>query len=197
MVTSGCSPASVVVVPRRQPIVPNAVLGVLLFVIAEAMLFAGLIAAFTIVKAGALEAWPPAGQPRLPIEATAFNSAVLLISGIALFQARRAFRGSPSSAAMPLLVALSLGAFFVVFQGYEWVALLQQGLTITSSIHGGFFYLIVGVHALHAIGALVMLIRAWLAIRRGAPEPDLFAAAQVFWYFVIGVWPIIYLEVYL
>jgi cytochrome c oxidase subunit 3 len=197
MVSSGLSPAEVAVTARRTPVVPNAVLGTLLFVIAEAMLFAGLIAAFTIVKSGALGTWPPIGQPRLPVESTAFNSAVLFLSGGVLFQARRAFRVSPERAAVPLLVASLLGAFFVVFQGYEWVAMLRQGLTMASSIHGGFFYLIVGVHALHAIGALVMLFRAWIAIKRGAPQPDLFAAAQVFWVFVIGVWPVIYLTVYL
>ena len=197
MASSGCSPVGLAEARRRPPIVPNAVLGIPLFVIAEGMLFAGLIAAFTIVKSGALGTWPPIGQPRLPVEATAFNSAVLLISGIVLFQTRRVFRVSPERAAMPLMIALLLGAFFVVFQGYEWVEMLRQGLTVASSVHGGFFYLIVGVHALHAIGALVLLVRAWLAIQGGAPEPDLFAAAQVFWYFVIGVWPVIYFTVYL
>ena len=47
-----------------------------------------------------------------------------------------------------------LGAFFVLFQGVEWVALLREGLTLTSSTHGAFFYLIIGTHALHAVVAL-------------------------------------------
>jgi len=43
--------------------------------------------------------------------------------------------------------ALVLGAFFVVGQGLEWLALLRHGLTLTSSQLGSFFYLIVGLHA--------------------------------------------------
>ena len=67
--------------PRNQ-VASNGLLGMLLFVMAEAMLFAGMISAFTIVRSGAL-VWPPPGQPRLPIEATAFNTLVLLASGCA------------------------------------------------------------------------------------------------------------------
>ena len=50
---------------RPQPLLPNPVLGMLIFVIAELMMFGGLISAFSIVKAGALS-WPPPGQPRRP-----------------------------------------------------------------------------------------------------------------------------------
>ena len=76
--------------PRPPPVVPTPVLGMLIFVIAETMMFAGLISAFTIVKAGAL-GWPPPGQPRLPVEATAFNTAVLLLSA-----AERCEGGTPA-----------------------------------------------------------------------------------------------------
>ena len=40
-----------------------------------------MISAFLIVKGGSA-VWPPPGQPRLPIEATAFNTAVLLASAL-------------------------------------------------------------------------------------------------------------------
>ena len=64
---------------RRQPLVANSVMGMLLFVIIEAMLFAGMISAFTIIRSGAM-IWPPPDQPRLPIERTAINTAALLAS---------------------------------------------------------------------------------------------------------------------
>ena len=67
---------------EREGVIPHGVMGMLLFVMAEAMLFAGLISAFQIVKAGAV-VWPPLDQPRLPLEATAFNSVVLMASGVA------------------------------------------------------------------------------------------------------------------
>ena len=50
--------------------ISNGLFGMLVFVLTEAMLFAGFISAFTIVKASA-PVWPPPDQPRLPVEATA------------------------------------------------------------------------------------------------------------------------------
>lgn len=183
--------------PRRVPVVSNAVLGTLMFVIIEAMLFAGLISAFLIVKTSALGAWPPPGQPRLPVGETAFNTVALLMSGALLFVANRMFRADPARAKLPLLGAILLGAFFVTFQGIEWAALLREGLTLTSSTHGSFFYLIVGMHALHAVAALVVLSRVWLLLHRARLNRNLFHGAQIFWYFVVGLWPILYLQVYL
>lgn len=181
--------------PRRQPLLPNGVLGVLLFVLAEIMLFAGLISAFLVVKGLAVE-WPPVGQPRLPAEETAVNTAALLLSGAVLALAQRRFRQAPVRALRPLLAAVGLGAFFVVFQGVEWVALVREGLTLTSSAHGGFFYLIVGLHALHAVGAILALGWAALRLAEGRLGQESFAAVQVFWYFVVGLWPILYWQVY-
>jgi cytochrome c oxidase subunit 3 len=182
--------------PRPPPVLPSSVLGMLIFVIAEMMMFAGLMSAFSIVKSGAL-GWPPPGQPRLPVEATAFNTAVLLASGVFLFYANRAFSKNRNLAKRPLYIAMGLGAFFVAFQGYEWVSLIQQGLTLTSSNHGSFFYLIVGMHGLHAIAGLTVLGRAGFKLSHGVLAPGTFAAAQVFWYFVVGLWPVLYFMLYL
>jgi heme/copper-type cytochrome/quinol oxidase subunit 3 len=168
----------------------------LIFVIAEMMMFAGLMSAFSIVKAGAL-GWPPPGQPRLPIEATAFNTAVLLASAVFLFFTNRAYARNRDLAKRLLFTAIGLGAFFVVFQGFEWVSLIRQGLTLTSSNHGSFFFLIVGLHGLHAIAGLMVLGSAGLKFSKGLLAPNSFAAAQVFWYFVVGLWPFLYFMVYL
>ena len=181
---------------RRLP-VSNAVLGTVIFVIAETMMFAGLISAFAIVKAQALGAWPAFDQPRLPIEETAINTAALLLSGAVLVYAGFVFQRAPLAARRPLLFSIALGAFFVAFQGAEWVALLQQGLGLTTSTHGSFFYLIVGTHALHAVAALIVLGYCFAALQRRQLLPARFHAAQVFWYFVVGLWPILYLQVYL
>lgn len=176
--------------------IPHGMLGMILFVMTEAMFFAGLISAFSIVKGSAM-IWPPPGQPRLPVEATAFNTAVLLASGVLLVAARRAFwSGDRDGMRRPMLAALALGTFFVLFQGSEWVALIGQGLTLTSSSLGSFFYLMIGIHALHAVAAIALLGYAYVRLTRGWLSESLFAAAEVFWYFVVGVWPILYVVVY-
>ena len=181
---------------RTQELIPSSVLGMLLFVVVEIMLFAGFISAFSIVKASAI-VWPPPDQPRLPLEETALNTAALLASGVLLFLARRSFRKNPVGARKPLLASMALGAFFVIFQGVEWLRLIQEGLTLTSSNLGSFFYMIIGVHALHAVAALILLTYAWWQLRQCRLRSSLLAAAEVFWYFVVGVWPFLYVTVYL
>lgn len=185
--------------PRRSPrLVSSGVLGMLLFVFTEAMMFAGLISAHAIVKSRAAgQMWPPFGQPRLPLESTALNTAALLASGIILLIAHFAYRKKASRALVPMALAALLGLFFVVFQGVEWVALLSDGLTMQSSTYGAFFYLIVGTHAIHAVGAILGLVWAWFRLRRGELTASQFSTVQVFWYFVVLVWPVLYLKVYL
>jgi heme/copper-type cytochrome/quinol oxidase subunit 3 len=180
----------------RNPVVPNGVLGMTLFIASETMLFGGMVSAFTIVRSSAV-LWPPLGQPRLPFAETAVNTAALLLSGVFLYLAQRAYTRDPSRALRPLGISLLLGGCFVLFQGAEWVALVGEGLTITSSTLGSFFYLIVGMHGLHALAALGLLVHTWLRLRQGWRVQSQLAAAQVFWYFVVGLWPILYLVVYL
>ncbi len=186
------------VLRRRAPVVPSGVFGMLLFVITEVMLFGALVSAFTITRTASLTgAWPPPGQPRLPVEATAVTTAALVMSGVLLFVAHRKFSQSSERARLPLLIAFVLGLFFVGAQGFEWVAMLRQGLTMTSSTYGAFFYLIIGCHALHAIGALFLLGRCLQNLYGEGLKPERFWTAQVLWYFVVGVWPVLYLWVYL
>lgn len=183
--------------PRR--FVDNAALGMALFVFTEVMLFSGFLSAFAIVKGGAPAGlWPPPDQPRLPIERTALNTLALLLSGVALAIAGRRFARGGAGAASPWMgAALALGAAFVALQGFEWAALLGQGLTLRSSQLGSFFYVIVGTHALHAVAAIIVLAGAWLALHAGRLRSSTFGAVRMFWYFVVLVWPVLYWTVYL
>ena len=192
------STASVTRTPRRA-LTDNARFGMGLFIFTEIMLFAGFISAFIIVQSGApAGSWPPPGQPRLPIERTAINTLALLASGVALFVAGRRFHGPPPGTATPWMgLALVLGSFFVVGQGMEWVALLRSGLTMTSSQMGSFFYLIVGMHALHAVVAIVALAWGLRSQLLGRLSGSRLGAIQLFWYFVVLIWPILYWKVYL
>ncbi|MGB5193787.1 MAG: heme-copper oxidase subunit III [Polyangiales bacterium] len=182
---------------RREPVLPNGVLGMLIFVATEIMFFSGLISAFVIGKSNAIGGWPPPGQPRLPIEETALNTAALLASGVVLYFANRAFKkGAPNTKRL-LGVSIALGGFFVLFQGAEWVALIGQGLTLTSGQLGGFFYLLVGTHALHVVAGFIILLYTYRRLSHDELDRFTFWPAQIFWYFVVGVWPVLYWQVYL
>ena len=186
--------------PRRpDKLVSNGVMGMVLVVFVEVMLFAGFISAFVIVKSRALgSVWPPPGQPRLPFERTAFNTGALVLSGVVLLVAHRAYQRDRGRAVGGLLLlATLLGGAFVALQGVEWAALLQEGLTLTSSTYGSLFYTIIGAHALHAIVAICALAWAWGRLRAGRLTKEALSTVALFWYFVVLVWPVLYLQVYL
>jgi len=105
-------------------------------------------------------------------------------------------RRGPAAARWPLSLGLALGALFVVLQGAEWASLLRQGLTLSSSQVGSFFYLIIGTHAVHAVCALAILAWCWTGLVAGRFRPARFGAAQLLWYFVVLVWPVLWLVVY-
>src|SRR5690606_28555099 len=143
--------------------------GVFVFILTEMMFFIALLSAFAISKANAIE-WPPPDQPRLPVGATAFNTAVLLSSAVTMFLAGRNFvrEGYSKRSEQLFLLTFGLGSFFVVFQRIEWVRLLGFGLTMQSSTYGGFFYLVIGAHAIHAVGAHAALARLFFKLKKRA-----------------------------
>ena len=189
----------------RSAVIEDGAIAMLVFVTFEAMMFTGMVIVFVLTRAAAGDAWPPAGQPWFPLGETAVTTAALLASGALVFQAGRAGEMRQASIRPVLLAAIALGVFFVLSQGIAWVSLIRQGLTLTSSQHGSFFCLIVGTHGANALGALIFLGVAWMRLK---PAPDdeqarkplsngAFSAARILWYFVVGVWPVLWLSLYL
>src|SRR3990170_3473434 len=131
--------------------------GMLIFLGAETMLFAGFVTAYLVFRLGA-PVWPPPLQPRLPVGVTAVSTAVLLLSGFTMWRALRAARdGDDGGLGRSLALTGLLGATFLTAQGYEWARLLTFGLTASSGIYGGTFYALIGAHAVHVLGALTWL----------------------------------------
>jgi heme/copper-type cytochrome/quinol oxidase subunit 3 len=182
---------------RRQPALADGVFGMLIFVATEAMFFTALISAFVIIKAG-VDLWSPPPGVRLPVIATACNTAILLLSAAFLHRAGRAFSNGKDRALVRTLLggAALLGSAFVLFQGYEWVRLTHYGMTVTSGIFGACFFLLIGTHGLHAAAAALALISLYVQLRRGTLKLDHLRAMQIFWYFVVGIWPVLYGLVY-
>lgn len=186
--------------PRPEAGLSNARLGLLVFLGAEVMFFGGLIMAFLVFRLGS-PAWPPPGQPRLPIAVTVLNTGVLLTSGLMMRRALRALRlRDRAGLVRGLGWAALLGTLFLAIQGSEWVRLIRFGLRLSSGIYGATFYILVGGHGLHVLSALVWL----LAVRAGARGPRFgpgrsegVAACGLFWYFVVALWPMLFVLVYL
>ena len=144
-----------VAIPQRQQLVPNAVLGMALFLFTEVMIFVALIASYLVVRSGAIN-WPPVDQPQLPIAVTAVNTAVLLFSAVTMILAVRKQRAGGSASAL-LWFTLLAGSTFLAIQGYEWVRIVGFGLTLDSSLYASSFYVLIGMHALHVLAAVLGL----------------------------------------
>ena len=177
------------------------VIGMTLFLFTEAMFFAGLISAHVVLRAGH-SSWPPPGQPRLPAGLTLANTVVLLASGVAIWLARSSFPARIETAARRIAVAAALGVVFLAVQGIEWTRLVAFGLTTSSGVYGATFYALVGSHAVHVLAALIVLLvasrKVARAAREGRPGDARIAVvlSRMFWLFVVGVWPVLYLVVY-
>ena len=185
---------------RVEPPVSNARLAMLMFLGAEAMFFAGLIGAFLVFRFGSVM-WPPPGQPYLPVGVTGVNTAILLFSAYTMRRALLAIRGGDRQELIRwLLGTVLLGTIFLGVQGYEWVRLVRFGFTWANGTYGATFDTLIGIHGAHVFGAVL-----WLLIVLAVASGNRFSATRhvgltlcgMYWYFVVGLWPVLFTLVYL
>jgi heme/copper-type cytochrome/quinol oxidase subunit 3 len=197
MVTLNTNTQRLVPAPRRTPLLPNSVFGTLIFVATEVIFFTALLSAFLIIKTGA-RGWELPPQGLLPPLATLVSTGFLLLSGFYTHLATRQFVACGHTPRVRLLLSLSggLAAAFVLIQGYEWVQLLRYGMTLAPGIFAACFCLVIGTHGVHAVAAVVLKAVAWQRLCTETLRVDHLRAMQIFWYFVVGIWPVIYIAVY-
>lgn len=173
----------------RDPVVPGWLLAVLIVIGTEVMFFAALVSGHLVGRASGTAAVP--WQLQLPYGQTLLNMAALLASAVTMRHAIQRVH-LPRVSARWIGVTMGLGAAFVALQGMEWARLLHYGLTTHSGLYGAYFYLIVGAHGLHVVAGLLLLAAARFGNRREA-----FArGTATFWYFVVALWPVLWLIVY-
>ena len=98
-----------------------------------------------------------------------------------------------------MLIASILGGIFLAIQGYEWFRLVGFGLTLQSSVYGGSFYLLIGAHAVHVAGGLIWLLTITILSAKGIVYPNelnKLKACGLYWFFVVLLWPFLYILVY-
>ena len=185
---------------HRGASLSNARLGMLIFLGAETMFFAGLLGAFIVYRV-ANETWPPMSMPRLPVEVTGINTLILLYSASTMWRANRAIRlGQQQALRRMLRNTAVLGVIFLTVQGSEWVKLIRDGLTLSSGVYGATFYTLIGCHGLHVLGAVVWLCSVWLRAthqRYTATRRTGVVLCGMYWSYVVGLWPLLYWLVYL
>ena len=188
--------------PSEARPISNARLGILILLGAEMMLFSGLIGAFLVFRMGNIT-WPPPSHIdlRLPRAVTGINTVLLILSGYTMFQALRAIQKDRVKQLRNwLLLTGTLGLLFLVIQGGEWVQLVHNGLTLQSGVYGGIFYVLIGCHAAHVLGAVIWLLIVFaiaVAGRFSAVHHIGVETCAIYWIFVVALWPILYVLVYL
>jgi heme/copper-type cytochrome/quinol oxidase subunit 3 len=182
----------------QRTTVSSGMLAMIFFLAAEIMFFAGLISAY-IVNRSVAEAMPSIQQTRLPVEMTALNTLFLLISGVTIFLFSKKFKEENRSRLL-LILTIAFGSVFLFLQGTEWLKLLSIGFSTSTNIFGAFFYTIIGAHAVHVIVGLMVLIYLFFSLKQGSStesSKNKIAVCSLYWYFVVGIWPVLYVMVYL
>jgi cytochrome c oxidase subunit 3 len=116
------------------------------------MLFAGLSSAYIVLRG--VPAWQSIELPSLLWP----NTAILLLSSIAIDISRRAVRRNDLESMKRWLAAGGvLGLAFLAGQLGAWRQLVNAGVYLPSTQQSGFFYILTGLHGLHLLGGVVAL----------------------------------------
>ena len=185
--------------PNDSPI-SNARLGMIILLGAETMFFAGLVGSFLVFRV-AHEVWPPPTFPRLPIVVTGINTLFLLYSALTMWQANRSIHADDRRRCVQFLsFTVVLGVVFLAIQGYEWLQLISFGLRLSSGVYGATFYVLIGCHALHVLGAVIWVGVVLAQAMRGRYSARGCVGVVVcgmYWHYVVALWPVLYWLVYL
>ena len=150
------------------------------------MLFAAFTSAYIVRSAGA--DWVPLEVPPL----LWVNTAVILLSSVAMELARRAFVAwRPMAFRKWLFATAVLGVGFLVGQLLAWSQLAAQGIYLQSHPHSSFFYVLTGVHAVHLLAGVIALVYVLTLATRYQLTPGESSSPGVcatYWHFVGGVW---------
>jgi cytochrome c oxidase subunit 3 len=206
--------ATTEVVPRTPASRPNLVsVGTIVWLSSELMFFAALFAMYFTIRSvdkGLGQPWP---QANLNLALASVNTTVLLLSSVTcqlgVFAVERGQirrTGSVFNVARWGLrewyvLTFLMGLYFVLGQGYEYLALIKDGVTLQSSNYGSVFFLTTGFHGLHVSGGLVafiFLLGRTYAAKRFTHEQQVSAiVVSYYWHFVDVVWIGLFTTIYL
>ncbi len=206
--------ATVETAPRTPASRPNLVsVGTIVWLSSELMFFAALFAMYFTIRSvdkGEGLPWPGA---HLTLTLGSINTTVLLLSSVTcqmgVFavergQIRRAgsiFNMARWGLREWYILSFLMGLYFVLGQGYEYLKLIHDGLTLSSSGYGSVYFITTGFHGLHVTGGLIaflFLLGRTYAAKRFTQEQQVSAiVVSYYWHFVDVVWIGLFTTIYL
>ena len=199
----GHDAAGAVAGESRAAGVSQGLLGMVIFIGSEVMLFASFFTAYFMVRFNIAENnWPPLNSNgerfELPKLITGVNTGVLVFSSFTVWYAEHSLRhGNRKGLIRGLTLTILLGATFLVIQINEYAHL---GFTPANKAFGSTFYALTGLHGAHVFVGLTILTFCLVRAKVGDWTPRNFtplAAGSVYWHFVDVVWVLLYILVYL
>jgi cytochrome c oxidase subunit III len=200
--------------PRTPASRPNLVsVGTIVWLSSELMFFAALFAMYFTVRSvvkGSGGEWPGA---HLDLALGSINTTVLLLSSVTcqlgVFAVERGQIKRTGSIwniggwglREWYVLSFLMGLYFVLGQGYEYLSLIRDGLTLSSSGYGSVFYIPTGFHGLHVTGGLVaflfLLGRTYAAKTFTREQQTSAIVVSYYWHFVDVVWIGLFTTIYL
>ena len=176
--------------------VRNNRLGLWLFCFSEIFLFGGLFMARFYL-------WqdPATGEivrPALAQVLGLITTSVLLTSSLFMALGESAIaHGDRKAFLRNLLITAALGILFLVgVVGFEWNAELSP----SDGAFGAVFFGMTGLHALHVLSGVILILIVWWNGRNGAYSPEKHwgvEATAIYWHYVDVVWVFFYPALYL
>ena len=186
------------------------ILGMWIFLVTEVMFFGGLFMAYIVYRTAYPLAWETSSQ-QLNVYMGAANTAVLICSSLTMVLAVRAAQvGSRAGQIVNLILTIIFGSTFLVVKYFEYAEKFEHHLVpgphftgtlpFGSEIFFSLYFIMTGIHALHmVVGIVLMLVILWMAWR-GTFTPEYYGPMEVaglYWHFVDIVWiflfPLLYL----
>ena len=186
--------------------------GTIVWLSSELMFFAALFAAYFTIRAVSPELWAQETE-KLNVPFAAVNTTILVLSSLTcqlgVFAAERGKVGR-SGGVLDIrnwglrewfVLTYLMGAVFVAGQATEYVALIEEHVTLASSAYGSVFYLTTGFHGLHVTGGLfaflLVLGRTYIARKFTHEQAVSAIVVSYYWHFVDVVWIGLYAAIYI
>ncbi len=180
---------------RNTAGLPTGRLGVWWLIASEVVIFGGLIVSYLMFRVAHQE-WADQSA-HTNTWAGAFNTLVLLTSSLSAVLAHQAAQaGNGKKAARFLRFTVLGGSVFLVVKAIEWTTEINAGLTISSGMFWSFYYTATGLHGLHVLAGMVVML---FVAADAAKNKNLHRVenAGIYWHFVDLVWiflfPLLYI----
>ncbi len=174
---------------------PTGRLAVWWVIVSEIVIFGGLLGSYIMHRLAHDAFAAQAANTNMWIGAV--NTFVLLTSSLfAVLGHKAADAGDGRKAAKMLYLTSAGGLLFLTIKAFEWNMEISHGFTITAHTFWSFYYTAAGLHALHVLaGVIIMLIVA--ASARKSLELHRVELIGLYWHFVDVVWiflfPLLYI----